>query len=1678
MARVKFRVRWYLPLALCLLLLPFIIERTIGYYTDGQNLRAPEKEAEDSLRSVLWEDPRLVEGGVSTPGAHDYEPRVGPFGETLVFTRDLPGSNADLWVARKEKGQWVDPIPFTAVNSDASELGAAFSPDGSLLYFYSDRDGGHGGYDIWVSEQTPDGWSLPRNLGPGVNSPWNEMNPAPAPGDGALYFVSDRRPGEESPPAWKSTVRSNLRLADWDLYVAVRPGPVQETVVDQPGDDTEARELPKEENSTEAPEELEEPVAEAQPGEPQDAQGDSPVPRDEEPAAPAVLFSDARPVTELNTPGYADGTPAFSPLGDFIYFSSNRPGGEGTNNFDLYRARVAETGFVELESLGPQVNTAANELDPGIALRGYGLYFSRDDAGGQTDILFTLSREVRHVTESDGPYLSLTGIIDWLARLIRNTPAWLLSLLLALLVCGLLLLLFRRYILSPTVLAVCFLIALLLHIFTGFWMNRNKVQRLLLEVIQEEEYEAFEVALESLPEEVISLEIREASAETKQDEAPALSAQLAARETPRPQPTLERPAMEAPAIERPETEVLPFSETVLQREAIQAESSESLPEDLAFPEERQEALTPEIIKRQLERPEEVAQEERELVSDLRVREVSQARVELPEIELPEREPVQAPQLKELERTDTQAPVLQASKLETENIEAPDVTPNEKQATQSEVELAARQLTPEERAKAEDSRIEVAREVSRSTPQENKPVERAETAVELARADPSEAQPETTQRRELSPVEQVDSPPVEKQAPTVENAPERAVVNSEQPSVEAKTLQRPEPVAESARENLAIKSAQPVSRPVENAEASIERPEVEFNASPAAPPVEVAESEQRPAVATVGKAVAAVDSPQANPEAPGAASKVAAESDAPDVSRKQLEAPAETNPETGTPALKVARQATRAASEISRTVAKEVVELEVQKAKPVSGAADSSNEAKLPDVGRAEAPRTVEKEVVAKEAPQRSESAGAEPTIAKRASVQAEAVEESVSKKVLALKQAGPVSRSRKAAEPVKAASAAVEVSRGESASPATPTGDTPRRLQVASAGKAIAASSDAPSIQQPTVSKAETGAGTAPALARRTTEAPQPEASGESQSRALKVASARLARTKVTEAVVGKTAEQGKVALQRSAAGAATGLEKTVRSAAVSRATQAVVSAASKGEAVPEVAAGAKTDAASAPVVEERVVAKAGGAAIAKAPPKPAKLDGGSRLTARKAKTTKPKLSSAGRLSGISRLRRPRSTFQGGQGKSSAKQAVARPQRVGAISSEGTELESIARVSKSTGDSAYLPKIYQLRGAERREEALMKGGGTSRTEAAVAAGLRWLAQHQSPDGKWTLDHYTDHIISPNPRDLQGLEWNGRRGKKYSKGGGYSYKGSSSGTVATAMALLAFFGHGESHLKEGPYRGAIDKGLKWLVKAQKKDGDLRGGGNLYMHGIAAFALTEAYAFTRDPALKGPAQLAIDFTVKAQVPSKGGWRYNPYPQSQDADTSVFGWMMMALKSGKLGGLKVDKACLSRAAMYLENARMGGKKFGEYAYQPGSSRTTHAMTAQGFFCQKMLSDTLDLKKGRKAGEIRKFDDASMKYFMANLPVAKDMNGVNFYYWYYATHALFQQGGQPWRIWNERLTDVLLENQVGREHGTAYGSWDPRGKRAAQAGRLYSTVLSILCLEVYYRYAPLSDD
>jgi hypothetical protein len=81
------------------------------------------------------------------------------------------------------------------------------------------------------------------------------------------------------------------------------------------------------------------------------------------------------------------------------------------------------------------------------------------------------------------------------------------------------------------------------------------------------------------------------------------------------------------------------------------------------------------------------------------------------------------------------------------------------------------------------------------------------------------------------------------------------------------------------------------------------------------------------------------------------------------------------------------------------------------------------------------------------------------------------------------------------------------------------------------------------------------------------------------------------------------------------------------------------------------------------------------------------------------------------------------------------------------------------------------------------------------------------------------------------------------------------------------------------------------------------------------------------------------------------------------------------------------------------------------------------------------------------------------------------------NFYYWYYATLALHQtkQSSGAWTTWNEALKSELLSTQV--TEGDLGGSWDPRCVWGGHGGRIYTTALGCMCLEVYYRYLPIFE-
>ena len=143
--------------------------------------------------------PYLLRNGYTGEG-NEGPVAYSPDGTTVFFTRNnfvdgtrqIPSAGMQLALFRAQvnpSGEWVNVQPFAFNGSDFSTGFATFAPDGQSIYFASDRPGGFGGYDVYVSYLVGNAWSTPENLGPVVNSPGHELTPY---FDGAdLYFASD-----------------------------------------------------------------------------------------------------------------------------------------------------------------------------------------------------------------------------------------------------------------------------------------------------------------------------------------------------------------------------------------------------------------------------------------------------------------------------------------------------------------------------------------------------------------------------------------------------------------------------------------------------------------------------------------------------------------------------------------------------------------------------------------------------------------------------------------------------------------------------------------------------------------------------------------------------------------------------------------------------------------------------------------------------------------------------------------------------------------------------------------------------------------------------------------------------------------------------------------------------------------------------------------------------------------------------------------------------------------------------------------------------------------------------------------------------------------------------------------------------------------------------------------------
>lgn len=368
----------------------------------------------------------------------------------------------------------------------------------------------------------------------------------------------------------------------------------------------------------------------------------------------------------------------------------------------------------------------------------------------------------------------------------------------------------------------------------------------------------------------------------------------------------------------------------------------------------------------------------------------------------------------------------------------------------------------------------------------------------------------------------------------------------------------------------------------------------------------------------------------------------------------------------------------------------------------------------------------------------------------------------------------------------------------------------------------------------------------------------------------------------------------------------------------------------------------------------------------------------------------------------------------------------------------------------ASGDSTRVPAPYRMRTQERRESATRQYGGTEESERAVELSLKWLAENQTAAGYWDADAHGAGSVN---REVAGENGQTQR---------VGFVGKEADTGVTGLAVLAFLGAGHTY-ENGQYSDHVERALRWLIDEQGRDGSLAGaaGDNdgVYCHGIATFALAEAYAMrSNDEAgawLRLPVQKALQYTLETRA-QDGGWRYQK--GQPDGDMSIFGWQLMSLKSAELGGITVPSDVRQDMVKFLIDRSVGQNK-GLAGYRRGD-QPTPAMTAEALFCKQILGLTRENPASVEAVA-----------FLGRYPPHRSQ--LNFYYWYYGTLAMFQYGGEPWERWNTALRDLLVEDQ--RQSGPLAGSWDPRDPWGPYGGRVYSTAVATLCLEVYYRYLPL---
>ncbi len=346
------------------------------------------------------------------------------------------------------------------------------------------------------------------------------------------------------------------------------------------------------------------------------------------------------------------------------------------------------------------------------------------------------------------------------------------------------------------------------------------------------------------------------------------------------------------------------------------------------------------------------------------------------------------------------------------------------------------------------------------------------------------------------------------------------------------------------------------------------------------------------------------------------------------------------------------------------------------------------------------------------------------------------------------------------------------------------------------------------------------------------------------------------------------------------------------------------------------------------------------------------------------------------------------------------------------------------------------------RAASGRRGLVQKGGGGIGGQIAVDRALRWLARVQHENGSWENN-----------------------------------------SAHSGLALLTFLAHGETPMSE-KYGRTIQKAIQWLVKYGSDDLNVKRRPMAYSHGIATYALCEAYAMTKLPMVRVAMEKCLDALIDGQM-DNGGFGYG-YTKGARWDNSVAGWNVQALKAGLVAGSsnpKLDDAIKKAIKFYKTVAFVGGNSYSGFGYagkENGNNGISQNLTGTGVVCLQLLGE-IDCKQVTSG-----LDYINMERIEQYEKVAKDpsqwnkVGGDCLYGWYYDTQAVYngrntKAGKAAWVRWRNAFETVLKKSQ------NPEGYWQTNGKHkigtADTGGRVLATCLSSLQLMVYYRYLPTFD-